>query len=39
MKSTRSLERAVHNSGDPGLLGGEDGQQYPCFVMGLVPAD
>lgn len=24
MKSTRSLERAIHNSGDPGLLVGED---------------
>lgn len=24
MKSTRSLERAIHNSSDPGLLGGED---------------
>lgn len=24
MKSTRSLEHAIRNSGDPGLLGGED---------------
>ncbi len=24
MKSTRSLERAIHNSGSPGLLAGED---------------
>lgn len=24
MRSTRSLERAIHSSGDPSLLGGED---------------